>query len=78
MHGRQFSFNLTLPRFEFLMRVAGGAMPSSFSRESYEDFLSLKQCCLRDLDIRPHALVLQRLDVLGSGQVHKEPIHLAE
>ncbi len=77
-NGRQFSFSLTLPRFEFLMRVAGGAMPSCFSRESYEDFLSLKQCCLRDLNIRPHPLVLQRLDVLGSGQVHKEPIHLTE
>lgn len=77
-NGKQFSFDLTLPRFEFLMRVAGGAMPSCFSRESYEDFLSLKQCCLRDLNIRPHPLVLQRLNVLGSGQVHKEPIHLAE
>jgi len=75
---KTFSFELTLPRFEFLMRVAGGAMPSCFSRESYEDFLSLKQCCLRDLQIRPNPLVLQRLDVLGSGQIHKEPIHLAE
>ncbi len=73
-----FSFDLTLIRFEFLMRVAVGAMPSSFSRESYEDFLSLKQCCLRDLDIRPNPHVLQRLDVLAGGQVHKEPIHLGE
>jgi hypothetical protein len=77
-NGRVFAFDLTLPRFEFLMRVAGGAMPSCFSRESYEDFLSLKQCCLRDLGIRPHPLILHRLDVLPSGQVHKEPIHLAE
>ncbi len=76
--GKLFHFDLTLPRFEFLMRVADGAMPSCFSRESYEDFLSLKQCCLRDLEIRPHPLVLHRLDVLGSGQIHKEPIHLAE
>ena len=75
---KTFSFDLTLPRFEFLMRVAAGAMPSSFSRESYEDFLSLKQCCLRDLDIRPNPHVLQRLDVLAGGQVHKEPIHLSE
>lgn len=76
--GKMFSFDLTLTRFEFLMRVAGGAMPSSFSRESYEDFLSLKQCCLRDLDIRSNPHVLQRLDVLAGGQVHKEPIHLGE
>ena len=77
-NGKTFSFDLTLMRFEFLMRVAAGAMPSSFSRESYEDFLSLKQCCLRDLDIRPNPHVLQRLDVLAGGQVHKEPIHLVE
>lgn len=76
--GKTFAFDLTLPRFEFLMRVAAGAMPSSFSRESYEDFLSLKQCCLRDLDVRPNPHVLQRLDVMAGGQVHKEPIHLGE
>ena len=73
---RKFSFNLTLQRFEFLMRVAEGTMPFSFSRESYEDFLSLKQCCLRDLDIHPNPRVLQRLDLLPGGQVDKKPIHL--
>ena len=77
-NGREFAFDLTLPRFEFLMRVAAGAMPSSFSRESYEDFLSLKQCCLRDLHIRPNSEVLLRLDVAPNGQVHKEHIHLNE
>ena len=30
-NGRAFRFALTLPRFEFLCRVADGAMPSSFS-----------------------------------------------
>jgi len=73
-----FSFDLTLSRFEFLMRIAAGAMPSSFSRETYEDFLSLKQCCLRDLQIRPNSEVLMRLDVTSTGQVHKEHIHLSE
>lgn len=73
-----FSFNLTLSRFEFLMRIAAGAMPSSFSRETYEDFLSLKQCCLRDLQIRPDSEVLMRLDVTSTGHVHKEHIHLGE
>jgi hypothetical protein len=76
--GRSFSFDLTLPRFEFLMRIAAGAMPSCFSRETYEDFLSLKQCCLRDLQIRPSSEVLLRLDVTATGQVHKEHIHLSE
>jgi hypothetical protein len=73
-----FSFDLTLSRFEFLMRIAAGAMPSNFSRETYEDFLSLKQCCLRDLQIRPNSEVLMRLDVTSTGQVHKEHIHLSE
>ena len=73
-----FSFDLTLSRFEFLMRIAAGAMPSSFSRETYEDFLSLKQCCLRDLHIRPNTEVLMRLDVTSTGQVDKKHIHLCE
>lgn len=33
---------LTLTRFEFLSRVAGGALPSSFSKECYEDLLAFK------------------------------------
>jgi hypothetical protein len=75
---REFRFELTLPRFEFLMRVAGGAMPSSFSRECCADFLSLKQRCLRDLQIRPNPNLLLRLDVTPTGQVQKEHIHLNE
>lgn len=77
-NGREFRFKLTLPRFEFLMRVAGGAMPSSFSRECCADFLSLKQRCLRDLLIRPNPNLLLRLDVTPTGQIHKEHIHLNE
>ena len=33
---------LNLTRFEFLSRVAEGALPSSFSRECYEDMLAFK------------------------------------
>ena len=74
--GNSFPFSFTLPRFEFLMRVASGAMPSSFSRESYEDFLSLKQCCLRDLQIHSKPNVFQCLDVMAGGHVNKKPIYL--
>ena len=35
-------FALHLTRFEFLTRVAAGALPSSFSRECYEDVLAFK------------------------------------
>jgi hypothetical protein len=77
-NGQEFCFELTLPRYEFLMRVAAGAMPSSFSRECCSDFLSLKQRCLRDLHIRPNPNLLLRLDVTPTGQVQKEHIHLNE
>lgn len=33
---------LTLTRFEFLSRVAAGALPNSFSKECYEDLLAFK------------------------------------
>lgn len=43
---------LQLTRFEFLCRVADGVLPSSFSRECYEDILSFKTKLLRQLDYR--------------------------
>jgi hypothetical protein len=76
--GREFRFALTLPRFEFLCRVADGAMPSSFSRESCADFMSLKQRCLRDLKLRTSSRSLQLIDVHGSGTIQRMPIHLVE
>ncbi|MEZ4405718.1 MAG: hypothetical protein R3A52_04360 [Polyangiales bacterium] len=36
------ALRLSLVRFEFLSRVADGALPSNFSRECYEDVLSFK------------------------------------
>jgi hypothetical protein len=77
-NGREFHFALTLPRFEFLYRVANGAMPSSFSRESCADFMSLKQRCLRDLKLKASTRSLQLIDVYGSGTIQRHPIHLAE
>ena len=35
-------FTLLLRRFEFLIRVAKGALPSSFSKECYEDVIAFK------------------------------------
>ncbi|MBL8517291.1 MAG: hypothetical protein JNM76_10030 [Betaproteobacteria bacterium] len=74
--GKEFRFALSLPRFEFLCRVADGAMPSSFSRESCADFMSLKQRCLRDLQLRPNSKSLHLLEIHGAGMVHKHPIYL--
>lgn len=37
---------LNLTRYEFLMRVSGGALPGNFSRECYEDILAFKSSLL--------------------------------
>jgi len=50
-------FELNLVRFEFLSRIAiEGALPSSFSRECYEDFLAFKTQLL----VRPEETGRQR------------------
>jgi len=77
-NGRIFPFLLTLPRFEFLCRVADGAMPSSFSRESCADFMSLKQRCLRDLRLKASSRSLHLIEVHGAGTIQRHPIHIAE
>lgn len=46
--GEDAALPLTLMRFEFLMRVAQGALPSSFSKECYEDIISFKTRVLSD------------------------------
>jgi hypothetical protein len=43
---------LSPTRFEFLGRVAGGALPSSFSLECHEDLLAFKARLLRETEIR--------------------------
>lgn len=42
-----FLFDLTLPRYEFLTRVAKGVMPTAFSKECWEDIITLKTRLLR-------------------------------
>lgn len=44
-----FKFDLTLERFEFLMRVADGVMPNAFSKECWEDIITLKTKFLRHM-----------------------------
>lgn len=45
-------FNLTLTRYEYLSRVAEGALPSSFSQECYEDILAFKTQVFKQLAVR--------------------------
>lgn len=44
-------FDLTPVRFEFLCRVAEGALPSSFSNECFEDLLAFKARLLRQAEL---------------------------
>ena len=47
-NGRGADFKLHLVRFEFLIRVAQGALPSSFSKECNEDVLAFKSQVLSE------------------------------
>ncbi|MFC1828799.1 hypothetical protein ACFL0O_04220 [Thermodesulfobacteriota bacterium] len=46
------TFQLSLIRYEFLSRVADGALPNSFSKECYEDAMSFKSQALAALSRR--------------------------
>jgi hypothetical protein len=68
-------FNLTLTRYEYLSRVAEGALPSSFSQECYEDVLAFKTQVFKQLAIRQalegkpdeEAMSIQLLEVNNAG-----------
>ena len=75
---RMFKFDVTLARFEFLCRVAKGAMPNSFSRESAEDFAMLKQRCMAELRPSANDTVINGMRITRSGKIERIPIHLSE
>ncbi|MEI7899381.1 MAG: hypothetical protein WCK89_03955 [bacterium] len=61
------SLPLTLTRFEFLKRVATGALPTSFSRECSEDIWALKSRVLARLAPPPAGGSLKLLHVNNDG-----------
>ncbi|MFN9454856.1 MAG: hypothetical protein ACK52I_11050 [Pseudomonadota bacterium] len=75
---------LTLLRFEFLSRVADGALPSSFSLECYEDLMAFKAQVMRAEDFRSAresddddgAFVMNLLSVGADGRVHATPVEV--
>ena len=75
---------LNLVRYEFLSRVAEGALPGSFSKECYEDVLSFKSQVLAALGQRrtdeaePHdsTLVFNRLMLDDNGNPQPDPIEV--
>jgi hypothetical protein len=68
---------LTLTRFEFLSRVAAGALPNSFSKECYEDLLAFKSRLLAagararrgDGPAPGHTLAIELLSLGDAGEL---------
>lgn len=75
------SLNLNLVRYEFLMRVAAGALPGSFSRECHEDILAFKSMVLAALEqVRvpddDEDLVFKLLTLNAAGEPTDEVIEI--
>ena len=82
------AFNLSPVRFEFLCRVAEGALPGSFSNECLEDMLAFKAKLLRkaeliraasrveddDADEDVGALTLNFIEIENSGHGFSRPV----
>lgn len=74
---------LNLVRYEFLMRVAAGALPGSFSRECHEDILAFKSAVLAALQrVRPPDeatdLVFKLLTLNAAGEPADEVIEVID
>lgn len=80
----QCSLPLHLTRYEFLVRVADGALPSSFSKECYEDILAFKSRILRALAERRKAEnyssqnIFRLLSLDAEGRPREEVVELRE
>ncbi|NLH76573.1 MAG: hypothetical protein GX465_06005 [Acidobacteria bacterium] len=69
-HESTIGFPLSLVRYEFISRVATeGALPASFSKECYEDILSLKSQLLSEAESRTEP---------GGGRQHLSILNIAE
>src|SRR5699024_5726044 len=70
------SLTLQLTHFEYLVRVANGSLPASFSRQCNEDFLDFKLRLIKRLDnligeeLSGDEISLQALTVDEHGRVH--------
>ena len=63
-------FDLTPVRFEFLCRVADGALPGSFSNECLEDLLAFKARVLRQAEADRKAMA-------GGGGMYEDEVELS-
>lgn len=78
-------FELNLVRFEFLSRIAvEGALPASFSRECYEDFLAFKTQLLaaqrkrenKEDEAETDTIDLRILTLLANGKADDVPVEV--
>jgi hypothetical protein len=79
LNGEPIRYRLDLMRFEFILRVADGALPNSFSRECYEDMINFKGILLRRLEAASSgrkARPFNYLSVDESGRPQEELITL--
>lgn len=84
--GLEERLRLHLTRYEFLVRVADGALPNSFSKECYEDMLAFKSRLLslsaerraRTGDTYASELYFQLLDVDESGKASVTPLEVLD
>ena len=77
------SLNLQLTHFEYLVRVASGSLPASFSRQCNEDFLDFKLRLIKRLDklllggtAPADEVNLQVLTVDEGGRAHPDNIRI--
>jgi hypothetical protein len=79
-------FRLNLTRYEFLSRVAEGALPNSFSKECYEDVLSFKSQIMTAIEEQrvaeqiyydPSMLTFQLLSLNDYGDLDEETVEVA-
>lgn len=67
--GNTVSYDLTPTRFEFLARVAEGALPASFSNECLEDLLAFKAKLLRKAELVRRTAHCEDDDEFGAAAV---------
>lgn len=76
------SLDLQLTHFEYLVRVANGSLPASFSRQCHEDFLDFKLRLIKRLDdvfdreYAPEEVNLEAITVDERGRAQKEDIRI--
>lgn len=76
------SLTLQLTHFEYLVRVANGSLPASFSRQCNEDFLDFKLRLIKRLDdligeeSSSDEISLQAITVDECGRVHTDNIRI--